>query len=263
MCPDLVQREKNPAVPDNIPRRIRRPPAMNRRWLSPYGITLTCQQCVKYHAAEPRRTSCRLFSKAPSGATTHYSIDPASSGRGVLAQGLAAQPPNRPRNPTKSANKSADRFFTKTGSQCPGSQSQAPNTPSFWLLCRWSHVETQNVSQFSKKNCLSVCTWSLSHVITVSGGGPVVYALVYTMACVSSIPDRFFFVFFVTCLDDKIGFLCTNKACRKKMNADRLPISISLCAGWVCSSDLQPKLSCSSQSDGSFCGQERHFMVPI
>ena len=25
---------------------------------------------------------------------------------------------------------------------------------------------------------------------------------------------------------------------------------ISLCAGWVCSSDLQPKLSCSTQFDG-------------
>ena len=46
-----------------------------------------------------------------------------------------------------------------------------------------------------------------------------------------------------------------NKACWKKMNAHRLPIPIELCAGWVCSrpcgSDLQPKLSCSSQSDGT------------
>ena len=44
--------------------------------------------------------------------------------------------------PRNRRNKSADRFFSKTGSQCPGSQSQAPNTPSFWLPCSWSHVET-------------------------------------------------------------------------------------------------------------------------
>ena len=50
----------------------------------------------------------------------------------------------------------------------------------------------------------------------------------------------FFVAFFVTCLGDKIGFPCTNKACHKKMNAYRLPIRISLCAGWVCSSPLQP-----------------------
>ena len=53
--------------------------------------------------------------------------------------------------PPKSANKSADQFFSKTGSQCPTAQSQAPNTPSLWLLCSWRHVETQNISQFSKK----------------------------------------------------------------------------------------------------------------
>ena len=47
-------------------------------------------------------------------------------------------PPNRRRNP----NKSADRFFGKTGSQCPGSQSQTPNTPSLWLLNSCIHVET-------------------------------------------------------------------------------------------------------------------------
>ena len=63
----------------------------------------------------------------------------------------STQPPNRRRNPNKSANKSADRFFAKTGSQCAGSQSQAPNIPSFGLLCRWSHVETQYILQFSGK----------------------------------------------------------------------------------------------------------------
>ena len=59
-----------------------------------------------------------------------------------------------------------------------------------------------------------------------------------------------FFAFFVTCLAEKIGLPCTNKACQKKSNAHRLSICIPLCAGWVCSSDLQPKPSYSSQSDG-------------
>ena len=51
-----------------------------------------------------------------------------------------------------------------------------------------------------------------------------------------------FFAFFVTCLAEKIGFHCTNKACQKKISAHRLAICISLCAAWVCSSDLQPTL---------------------
>ena len=63
--------------------------------------------------------------------------------------------PDRRRNPNKSANKWADRFFGKTGSQCPGSQSQTPNTPSLWLLNTCIYVETQNISQFSKKNFVS------------------------------------------------------------------------------------------------------------
>ena len=69
-----------------------------------------------------------------------------------------------------------------------------------------------------------------------------------------------FFAFFFTCLPEKIGFPRTNKACQKKRNSHRLPICIFLSARWVCSSDLQPKLSYSSQSDGkivdvSFSGQ--------
>ena len=72
--------------------------------------------------------------------------------------------------------------------------------------------------------------------------------------------DRIFLHFFFTCLPEKIGFPCTNKACQKKRNSHRLPICIFLSATWVCSSDLQPKLSYSSQSDGkivdaSFSGQ--------
>ena len=62
-----------------------------------------------------------------------------------------SQPPKRRRNPNKLANKSADRFFAKTGSQSPGSQSQGPNTPSFRLLSCWSHVVTQIMSHFEKK----------------------------------------------------------------------------------------------------------------
>ena len=42
----------------------------------------------------------------------------------------------------------------------------------------------------------------------------------------------FFFSLFVTCPDEKIGFQCTNKARRKKMNAHRLPITTSLALEW-------------------------------
>ena len=77
-----------------------------------------------------------------------------------LASGLGVEPPPPPPQiskeiPTNQRNKSADRFFSKTGSQWSGSQSQAPSTPSFWLLCR--HVETQNVSIFTKKISLGLC----------------------------------------------------------------------------------------------------------
>ena len=60
--------------------------------------------------------------------------------------------------------------------------------------------------------------------MSVSGSGPVVHALVHKANGVNSIQDRFFFALFVTCPDEKIGFQCTNKVCRKKMNAHRLPI---------------------------------------
>ena len=98
--------------------------------------------------------------------------------------------------------------------------------------------------------CLSVCTWSLSSTMAVQGSGSVVYSLVYSLASMDSIPGTIFFEFVVTCLAEKIGFPCTSKVCQKKVNSHRLPICISLCAEWVCSSDLQPKLSCNSQSDG-------------
>ena len=76
---------------------------------------------------------------------------------------LATPPPKIGKQiSTNRRNKSADRFFSKTGSRCPGSQSQAPNTPSFWLLCSWSHVESQNMYQLSKKIHPQVFTWSLS-----------------------------------------------------------------------------------------------------
>ena len=120
-------------------------------------------------------------------------------------------PPNRRRNPNKSANKSADRFFSKKGSQCPGSQSQAPNTPSLWLLSNWSHVEAQNISQFSENFFSSLGLHS--NTMAVHGNGPVVYALTHNLARVGSIPRPIFFAFLVTCLAEKIGFPCTNKAC--------------------------------------------------
>jgi len=54
--------------------------------------------------------------------------------------------------------------------------------------------------------------------------------------------DRNFVAFFFTCLPEKIGSPCTNKAFWKKINAHRLPICIPVCAGWVCSTDLQSSL---------------------
>ena len=62
--------------------------------------------------------------------------------------------------------------------------------------------------------------------MSVPASGPVVYALVYKMIGGGSIPALIFFALFVTCREEKNGFHCTNKACRKKMNAHRLLISI-------------------------------------
>ena len=53
------------------------------------------------------------------------------------------------------------------------------------------------------------------------------------------LPHRNFVALFFTCLAENIGFPCTKEACWKKINAHRLPICISLCAGWVCTTDLQ------------------------
>ena len=58
---------------------------------------------------------------------------------------------SNPPSPPKSAKKSQQisgtnrrtSFSAKQVPSAPGSQSQAPNTPSFWLLCSWSHVEAQ------------------------------------------------------------------------------------------------------------------------
>ena len=157
-------------------------------------------------------------------------------------------PQNRRRNPNKSANKSADQFFGKTGSQCPGSQSQAPNTPSLWLLNSCSHVETQNISQFSKKNFrLSVSTWSLSTCLAVHSGGPVVYANIHIFIGVGSIPTAYrlelFGHFFSLVFLRKLVLRAQTKRCWKKINAHRLPICIPLCAGWVCSTHLRSSLS--------------------
>ena len=108
-------------------------------------------------------------------------------------------------------------IFRQNRSPVPWISVPGPTHTFLWLLCRWSHVETQKMSQFSEKIFrLLVCTWSLSTFLAVQA---VVewYMLVHELA--------------VSCLDEKIGFLCTNKACQKKMNAHRLPISISLCAG--------------------------------
>ena len=54
----------------------------------------------------------------------------------------------------------------------------------------------------------------------------MVYALIYKQWAEVQIQDRVFPALFVTCPEEKDGFHCTNKACRKKMNAHRLPIPI-------------------------------------
>ena len=60
----------------------------------------------------------------------------------------------------------------------------------------------------------------------------MVYALVYKIIGGGSILGPIFFALFVTCREEKNGFHCTNKACRKKMNAHRLPIpNLTVC--WV------------------------------
>ena len=97
--------------------------------------------------------------------------------------------------PTNRWNKSADSFFAKTSSQCPAATVPGPNTPSFWLLCSWSHVETQKFSRFSKKIFIFWSTWSLSSTMTTSGSGPVVYALLYKGNGSGSISGPIFFHF--------------------------------------------------------------------
>ena len=84
--------------------------------------------------------------------------------------------------------------------------------------------------------------------MAVQGSGPVVCTLCCWFAGMSSNRHEFksrtdrFLHFFFTCLAEKISFPCTIKACQKKLNAHRVPIGISLCAGWVCSTDLQSSL---------------------
>ena len=72
----------------------------------------------------------------------------------------------------------------------------------------------------------SVCTWSLSRCIVVQGSGPVVCTIYCWFTGMGSNPGPIFLAFFVTCLAEKIGFPCTNKACQKKRNSHRLPICI-------------------------------------
>ena len=75
-------------------------------------------------------------------------------------------------------NVPASRFFSKRGSRGPGSQSQGANTPSFWLFCSWSNVETQSIPQIVKKIFhLLVTTWFLVNSMSGPATGPVVYAL--------------------------------------------------------------------------------------
>ena len=124
----------------------------------------------------------------------------------VFALAILQPPPPRSgeKNPTFRRNVPASRFFSKRGSRCPGSQSQGANTPSFWLFCSWSNVETQSIPQFAKKKFhLSVSTWFLISSMSESATGLVVYALVYRLANVGSSPTNHppkFFALFVTWL---------------------------------------------------------------
>ena len=122
---------------------------------------------------------------------------PEDSGRNAYyGAGHLVQPAKLAKKSQQIGKQIGGPIFGKTGARCPGSQSQAPNTPSLWLLSSWSHVETQNISQFleEKINCLSVCTWSLSIIMAVHGSGPVLNALTHTFTSVDSIPGPMFFI---------------------------------------------------------------------
>ena len=61
-------------------------------------------------------------------------------------------PQKQRRNPNKSAEQISGPIFSEKKFPVPWISVLGPNTPSFWLLCSWSHVETQNISQFPEKN---------------------------------------------------------------------------------------------------------------
>ena len=119
------------------------------------------RQCFPRTAlGRPHSAACNtewpLSKERKGGRLVRIRVGVERPGADLITNGVAAwqtdpPPHNRRRNPNKSANKLADRFFGKTASQCPGSQSQGPITLPFWLLSSWSHVETQNISEFSKK----------------------------------------------------------------------------------------------------------------
>ena len=96
------------------------------------------------------------------------------------AHTLDATPPRSgEKKPMFRRNVPVSRFFSKRGSRGRGSQSQGANTPSFWLFCSWSNVETQSIAQIVKKNShLFVTTWFLVSSMSEPATGPVVYAVV-------------------------------------------------------------------------------------
>ena len=65
--------------------------------------------------------------------------------------------------PTNQRNKSADRFFSKTGSQCPRSQSQAQTHLPFGCSVVGVMWKPKISLNFQNKFHLSVCTWFLSN----------------------------------------------------------------------------------------------------
>ena len=98
-------------------------------------------------------------------------------------------------------------------------------------------------------NRLSVCTWSLSKCLVVQGSGPVLCTLCHFTG-VGSNPGPIFLAFFVTCLAEKIGFPCTNKACQKKAEGSTTPGSTDSVAKGVAAPDTTrgAEGSCSPES---------------
>ena len=95
-------------------------------------------------------------------------------------------------------------------------------------------------SNLQPKFRLSFGAWSHSVTMVVQAGGLVVgIPRAADWLAWIQFPDLFFGIFgHFSCREN--WFSCTNESRQKKVSAYSLPIPISLCAGWVCSSLLEP-----------------------